>query len=540
MINWKLFLTSGLIVAAVILFSAGLFSCSRPDKSPEELVIGLESEPERLSPVTIKNPQTFRVAWQIYEGLLGLDENGEIVPRIAKSWETDDNKVWTFHIREGMNFHQSEIFGNPSETRSVTAHDVHYSYTRFCSPGAFASFVLADSIKGCAAYNAGNADEVEGLRVIDDYTFQIELNKPEPFFVNRITSPWISIFPEEAEKDEFKDQWGLTMAVGTGPYQLLSKSDNEIVLEKNEKYWDEDRIPQIHRIVFRVIRNDQVRFTELRNKRIDLMLLPSQLFSTVFDRNGEPQEQYKENFNLKETRTFNTHLIGINMERVPDVHLRRAMFFGVDRDEMVQKILYGHADIIGGATPPGMHGYESPFENLHAPERAAMELAKSQYQGERINLLVHDLANSELIGQLFQNQMKDIGINIELTKLDFDSTIGRMVRGDVQLFSTFAEVVFSSPEPLLLNLFSSTKRPAPNFWHYSNPEIDDKLEGLRDIDDRAESLKASADIEKAIMDEVPAIFLYRQKQIIMFSNRFNELMVNGHDHFMLEKMRIKE
>ena len=217
-----------------LLFSALLFlsvffltSCApKTEKLYDQLVIGLESEPERLSPITIKDPQTFRIAWQIYEGLLGLDENGQIVPKIAERWETEDNKIWTFHIRKGIKFHTSEIFDTPDKTRIVTAHDVLYSYTRFCSSEAYPSFVLTDSIKGAGEYNAKKADSVEGLKVIDDYTFQIELNKPEPFFINRITSPWIAVFPKEAEQEKFKELWGFKLAVGTGPYTLISKTDN--------------------------------------------------------------------------------------------------------------------------------------------------------------------------------------------------------------------------------------------------------------------------------------------------------------------------
>ncbi|QTA78757.1 putative ABC transporter, substrate-binding protein [Desulfonema limicola] len=502
-----------------------------------QFVVGQESEFERLNPITLKNPQTYRLAWNIFEGLVGLNEEGEVIPMIAENWESSDNKIWTFHIRKDVTFHGSEIFR--SKARPVTAHDVHYSYTRFCSSEAYWAWLFIDSVKGCAEYNSGKSDKVEGFTVIDDYTFQIELIKPEPFFINRISSPTISIFPKEADYEKNKNKWGIDIAVGTGPFVLFSKNDNEVVLHKNENYWDKQRIPQIDKLVYRVIKNDQLRFTELIRNKIDLMVLPTQLFPTVFDSKGKLQEKYK-NFRLKEIETFNTHLIGVNTEKVNDVHLRRAIFYGTNRGEMVNTILFGYADVIGGTIPSGMNGYVSPYAKLYDPVLAKEELKKSQYDGREITMLVHELANSELIGQIFQKHMLDIGIKIKLNKLDYNSVIGRMVKGEAEMFSMFAEIIFSSPEPLLLNLFSSSKIPVPNFWHYSNIDIDNRLEWLRLVKDKKMSVRMAADIDKEIMRDVPAIFLYRQKQVIMFSDKFTDLKVNAHNHYMLEALKTAE
>jgi len=197
-------LLSALLLCISFIFLSPCFSQNK--KLQDQLIIGLESEPERLNPITLKDPKTFKIAWQIYEGLLGLNEDGQVIPRIAEKWETKDNKTWVFHIRKNVAFHPSEIFDLPNKTRFMTAHDVLYSYTRFCSSESYSSFVLIDSIKGAKDFNAKKTDSVEGLTIIDDYTFQIELNKPEPFFINRITTSWIAIFPKEAEKEQFKDR----------------------------------------------------------------------------------------------------------------------------------------------------------------------------------------------------------------------------------------------------------------------------------------------------------------------------------------------
>lgn len=531
------------IIAALV---AGLGACSKesPKEAPKDtkqmgqLVVGIEVEPERFNPLTMKNPKNFIISGQIFEGLLGLDDAGRISPAIAEQWEATDNITWRFHIRKGVSFHASELFGSPARSRIVTANDVVASYTALCSSAAFPAFLLTDSIKGCAAYNAGKAQTVEGVRAVDDNTVEMVLNKPEPFFLNRLTTAWIAIFPSEALDAKYKDTWGLTFAVGTGPFRLVSRNDTEIVLERNPDYWGKTQNTAVGKLVFRVIKNDQVRLAELNKGGIDMLVLPPTLFPEVLESTGALKADYAAKFHTKAYSTYNSHMIGMNLLKVPDVHLRRAMFYGVDRGQIVQKLLYGQADITGGTVPPGINGYISPFatDKLYNPELARQELAKSKYKGAPIELLVHEQVASEQIGQLFQDQMKTLGINIQLTKLDFNSVIGRMVKGDAPMYSMFFDYAFSSPEPILINLFSSTKRPVPNFWQFSDPSVDAELESLRMLKGD-EAVKKSAQIEKQIMEQVPGIFLFCLKGVVLYSNRYSDLPINPHGHFQFDALK---
>lgn len=524
-----LFLTAALAV--------GLGGCSNKAPPAGQLVVGIDAVPERFDPLTMKNPKNFIVSWQIFEGLLGLDDTGKIAPAIAEKWDTADNVTWRFHIRKGVSFHTSELFGSPARARPVTAADVVASYTAFCSAAAYPAFLLTDSIKGCADYNAGKAQAVDGIRALNDDTVEITLVKPEPFFLNRLTTAWIAIFPREAMDAKYKDTWGLSFAVGTGPYRLVSRNDNEIVLERNPDYWAKTVAPAVDKLVFRIIKNDQVRLAELNKGGIDMMLVPTALFPAVLDPSGALKAEYAAKLRSKTFSTINSHMIGINTALVPDVHLRRAMFYGIDRAQIVQKLLYGRADVTGGTVPPGTNGYEPPFDigALYNPTLAREELAKSNYKGKPIEMLIHEQAASEPIGQLFQNQMKALGINIQLTKADFNSVIGRMVKGDAPLFSMFLDYVFSSPEPMLINLFSSSKRPVPNFWQFSDPAVDADLEALRYMKSDA-AVKKSAEIEQQIMVQAPAIFLFRLKGEVLYAKRFGDIPINPHGYFRFADM----
>ena len=504
-----------------------------------ELIFGLDSTPERLIPIKIKSPQTFPVSMQIFQGLFDLNEEGKVIPCIVENWETKDNNAWFFHIRKGVFFHRSPLFEHG--TREVTAKDVLYSLTRFCSADSYNAFLLTDSLKGAAEFNQGKKNHVTGLRLIDKYTIRIDLIRPERFFINRLSTALISVFPAEADRKEYTDKIGLSIAVGTGPYLLESKTASEVILKKNLNYWDKKNQPQLDKIIFRVIKTDQTRFVNLQRGKIDLMVLPNSLFATALNRDGTLKGFLRKKYQIKLCSTFNTHFIGINNSSITDVNLRRAMFWGTNRKAMINAILYGFAEETGGPVPPGINGYQPTFDQkLYDPEKATAFLSKSSYKGEPLEFLVHNIANSQQIGEIFQAQMADIGINIVLKKLDFSSVINRMIKGDCQLFSMFAEFVFSSPEPILINLFSSSKIPVPNIVHFSNPSVDEMLNSLYEMKDEKDSVKYCAKIETKAMKDAPAIFLYRQKYVVLYPGDMHGLEVSGNNHYFLERIRTKE
>jgi ABC-type transport system substrate-binding protein len=529
-----------LVLMVVLGVAVGLVAVLRKQRSPvdvpapTELVVGIDTEPERLDPLTIKSPRTFIVSWQIYEGLFGLDQRGQITPIVAESWTTDDYQTWRVVLRKDVRFHPSPLFGSPTATRPVDSADVVASYTEFCSARAYPTFILTDSLRGCAEYNQGKAAAVDGITAVDEHTVEFRLLKPEPFFLNRLTTAWIAIFPREVLDPKYSDSWGLEFAIGTGPYRLVRRSETEVVLDSNVDYWDAASQPQVPKLVFRVIKSDSIRLAELKKGRIDMMILPPLLYPSALAAEGELKRELKDGFASVNFSTFNTHMIGFNLTRVPDVHLRRAMNFAVNRQDIRQTLLYGHADMTSGPVPPGMNSFlpNTDPASLYDPAAARRELALSSYKGEPLEMLVHQLANSEQIGQLFQSQMKAIGINIQLTKVDFNSAIARIIKGDSPLFSMFFDYVVSSPEPILIDLFSASKRPVPNVFQLAVPSVDAELEALR-FAPPGTSIRRCAVIEDEIMALVPGIFLYRQREVVLLSKRFAGLSINPHGHFLL-------
>lgn len=522
----------GVAAVLLVLAYAVVRYTNRPDDQGKPLVVALDSEVERLDPLTIKSPKTFIVAWQVYEGLLGLDKDGNIIPKLARSWATTDSRTWHFELRNGVRFHDSPLFGANGKGRAVTADDVVASLTAFCSAAAYPAFLLTDILEGCADYNTGKATTVSGITKLGTSSVELRLIKSEPFFLRRLTTAWIAIFPREALTEANKDKWGFDLAVGTGPFQMDRNSPGEVRLIRNPDYWDPTAKGSVNNISFRVIKNDQTRLDAVRSGSVDLMLLPPSLFPAAMDPSGKLKTQLAEGVQVIRYATYNSHMIGFNATVLPDVHLRRAISLGINRDALISTLFYGKAVATGGTVPPAMKSFVSriPPNSLYEPAAARAELAQSSYKGEPIELLVHDQASSEQIGQLVQGQLKALGIQIKLNKVDFNTAIGRMVKGDAPMFSMFLDYVFSSPELILINMFSSEKRPVPNFWQYSNPAIDARLAGLAALPPD-ESLKSAASIEADVVRDAPAAFLFQLDPILLQRKGLPPVQVNAHGHF---------
>ena len=531
----KRWMPAALLVAAG-LWAAGCGAEPEPRGAVNELIVAADNDVTTLDPIRSQEPYSLRVIGQIFEGLVTLDADNALQPVLAERWSHNETyDTWTFEIRRGVHFHEDDVFGEP-RTREVTADDVAFSFQRLVSPESYPAFVLADTLAGVPEFQAGESPDVAGITVAGPHTVEFRLQQPDPAFLHRITSPWFTVFPREAV-ELGPDVFGRTMVVGTGPFRLVSRTDTEVVLDRNDSYWRPVE-GDVERLVFRVIRNEQLRLSELRNGRLGIMALPPTLMPAVVDPDRPPardgavalRPDLAETFEALAFPTFNSHFVGFNCERL-DVHLRRAISLAIDRREVVAAITRGGGVLAAGTVPRGLLGYQPPYENdVHDLERARQELRQSAFDPDtdQIELLVHEQHSSDLLGQLLQAQLARLGVELEIQQLDYNTVVDRMIRGDTEAFVLALEYVFSAPEPILHNIFHSSKIPVPNFWHYANPTVDAALDRLRAVGDRQTANRLARDVERRIIDDAPAAFLYQSRHVVVFRNDLAGVAYNGH------------
>jgi len=533
-----------LVLTATVVFQTG--ACRRtPATDQRAIVVAVENDLVNLDPIRSQEPYSLRVIGQVFEGLVGLSANNEIIPGLAESWSHNETyDLWTFEIRPDVYFHEDPAIG-PERTRAVDAEDVVFSFQRVVSKDSYPAFVLADALEGVETFQEDTSAGLSGVRATGPMTVEMALVKPEPSFLHRITSPWFAVYPREVAALG-PDVFGRSRVAGTGPYRLVSRMDNEVVLARHERHWQ--GAPEIERLIFRVIKNEQIRLSELRNGNVDIMVLPVALAPAVIA--GSPSSTgeypltrfYRGRFNVESFPTFNSHFIGMNCDRL-DVHVRRAISLGINREELLRAVVHGTGAVTAGTVPVGLLGYQPPYPgDIFDPEEAREALLRSSFRpaNDRIELLVHEKDNSEQLGQLVQAQLARIGITVDLVRLDYNSVVGRMIQGETQAFALALEYVFSAPEPTLNNIFHSDKIPVPNFWRYRNPLVDRGLDDLRLIGDRSLANELARHVEKQIIDDAPAAFLYQLHNLVVHRSGISGVSFNGHSIPLFAGLRLDE
>ncbi len=492
----------------------------------------MEKDFVTLDPANLTDPITFRVVGQIYESLLSLDAQNNAVPALAESWLSNEKMdVWTFKIRKGVYFHNSPVFGS-SGTRELTPEDVVYSISRSVAPGKVAGFALGGVIAGAADFMADKAKSVSGLRVVNGDEVEMTLTRPEPYFPYRLTSPYIAVYPKEAV-DQGEDVFAKSKPIGTGPYRVVSASDTEISLAKNDKYWGDMSPTAPASLMFVVIGNEQLRQLELRNRTIDVAAATSGMLPTVLSKSASPLQLspgWAGKFALYWNADFNSYFIAFNTEKVAKP-VRRAVNLAVNREEIASSLTIGTAIPKWDTVPDGLQGYVPPFPLPQPnPEAAKEALAKggAQASGSGFELLVHELDSSETLGELVQARMKNIGVNVRITKVTFNEAMRRLDAGEFEAIAMKFQYVFSAPEPILDMLFNSASIPGANVWLYRSPEVDRLIASYADARGRDQLNGISGHIERQVYEDSPGVFLYQARSIFLHVPELKNFSVNGH------------
>jgi ABC-type transport system substrate-binding protein len=213
-----------------------LLSCSSEARLEGYVYFRLNANPTTLDPGLIVDVPSATIAAKLFNGLVRLDENLNIVPDIAERWNiSPDGKVYTFFLRRGVKFLNG---------REVVAQDFKYSFERILSPHFRSpnTWVL-EKIEGAEDYMRGRAGSVKGIEVMDKRILRLKLKEPFSAFLSLLTMTPCYVVPrEEAEKPDFS-----TNPSGTGPYKLKKwLHNNEIILDRREDYFEGGEVSRFY------------------------------------------------------------------------------------------------------------------------------------------------------------------------------------------------------------------------------------------------------------------------------------------------------
>ena len=515
------------------------------------IIIGQSSEVANLNPMIQPRTPDSNVQCLIFSFLVIPDEELNYVGDLAESWDiSEDGTVYTFHLREGVKWHDGEDFN---------ADDVVFTLTSLAAPtynGGNDGRVM--SIVGAADYQAGTADSVSGIKKVDDYTVEITLEAPNAAFLSNM---YTSILPEHVLANEDPGNWGQNdfnrAPIGTGKYKFVEwKAGQYISMERNEDYYGQKPSIQYVTVQFGA---DTTLVASLLNGEIDVLY---NLAAAEVENVEAMDEVSVYNYEM-----LTVYYIGLNqlVESLSDLRVRQALSYGLDKQTIINTVYgEGNAYVCDDVFPSN---HWSHSENVtvyeYNPEKAKALLEEAGYtmndstgyyekDGQTLHL-TYDMSTStdgKAVAALVQQQWKDIGVEMEVIEQDFATlAYTKLLPGEASeettadSFQCYTLGFGVEADPQEYNEYFSTSTGAGswNFIHYSNAQVDQLFKDqllLSDPDERAACFHQIVDL---ISQDIPWIPMYNRAGSAGVSQKVQNFVCDYRGiTFQIEKWTVTE
>ncbi len=458
-----------LMVSLIAVLLAPLGVQAQDDASV--LRMPINPDPEHLNPFTGTTIAISNILNSIYEGLFKLDrETGQPAPALAESFEvSDDGLTYTFHLRQGVLFHEVPGVTYADGDREFKADDWIWAANLSASGDENISShpEWTESIVGASDVKDGNATEIAGIKKIDDYTIEVTLASPNRLFLVNLGVPAI---PQEAY-EQLGDKFGET-PVGTGPFRFVEwMRDDHITLEANPDYWVEGQ-PNVSGVRFINVPDTNTALLQYRQGELDFLFgFPTgQRAATVAEFQGE----------YHELPGLNVRYFGFKMDQgffAENPKVRQAFAYAFNRDLVWN-------DLMEGARFPANLGYLPPSMPAATPaniynydtEKAAELLADAGFpNGEGIppiDLYVFSSAADELSLPVLQEDLRKLGVTLNIQVEDASTYWDHIGEDDVIMFLSGWSAGIVDPSDVFNFLFYKGRDDTK----YDNPEVNDLLD----------------------------------------------------------------
>jgi peptide/nickel transport system substrate-binding protein len=447
--------------------------------SSNTLIMARATDATGLDPHTQTAFASFRLLELIYEPLVNLDANLNIIPGLAESWSfSDDAKTLTMNLRHGVKFHDGSDF---------TSADVKATFTR-----------ILDEATGAAG--RANYTSISSIDTPDDYTVVFNLSVADVPILAAMTNLNSAIVSSDviANGADFTKT-----AIGTGPFKLDSWVPNDKTeLSANKDWWGDG--PYVDGIEIRIIPDESSIVAALRAGEIDFGQLNDPVIATLL--NDDPKVI------LNKVPSLSYHVLQLNPSRSPmdKLEVRQAMSCAIDRQEVLDTASLGEGQVTGPITIPA---YAVPLDQLFCYQK---DLAKAKdlmaqaglSDGFTLNVIASNQEPPTALAeaQNIQAQLADINIKVEIDSMELSVYVDRWLKGDFD-----AAVAQNGGRPDPYTMYARYWTKAGNLQVVAN-YIDDTLDSLmaqgRAETDPKKRYDIFAEFQKHIVDVAPWIWLY--------------------------------
>lgn len=500
-----------------------------------------------LFPAEITDIYSQHIASQLFDGLLKFNQKTlEVEPCIAETYQVDpSNKVYTFNIRKGVKFHNDECFEN-GVGRDVTANDFKATFEFLCSNDDLnkSQYLLRDIVKGGIEYSEGKATEVTGIKAVNDYTLEIELNDPFSGFTNVLALTQTAVFPKEAF-----DKYGKGISnhpVGAGPYYLNEATETQVVLLKNENYWKTDefgnKLPLIEQINIGFESDKASELAKFKDGKLDFVWgIPVEEIPNTLGTLDEAMEGKNKEFIVQSVNSLQVQYYGFtlgNNEVIDNKMVRKALNYAIDKDTIINYILEGEGLAATHGIIPKMGSYPSDKVKGYSynPTKAKKLLADAGYpNGENLPTLKLSYNKAGQINELIALEIKrqlaqTLNVNIELTVLETQVINKERELGTLDFWRYGWIADYPDPSNFIAYFHSKYNTPVGensiNLSRYNNPEFDKFFDLAMSEPDGTKRMDYFAQAEQILIDDAVVIPILYASEVRLINPQLNNFQIN--------------
>jgi ABC-type transport system substrate-binding protein len=504
------------LVAMAVAWGCLLASCTEVTSldDPQVFRYNESAAITSLDPAEARSLEHMWVVDQLYDGLVELTPELEVVPCLARSWTFNDSSLtYRFLLRDDVTF---------TTGKRMTATDVVVSLERLRDPKVISSggWIL-------------DAVVPEGIVAVNDSTVDIRLNKPYPPFLGLLTTAYGSILDGEAHLTSGSNL--RSEPLGSGPFELAWwLPDAGLVMHRNELYWERDeegnRLPYLEAIHVDVVRDMGAEFLGLTQGRYDFIsgLHPAYM-ETLLDEEGALRARFEATLRHEHRPFLKTDYLGIRLDgketpaALRDVRVRQAMSLALDRHGLAKHLRRNAVTPTDHFVPPTMLGLAAPPAVVQDLKRAQALLSEAGHpEGQGVGEIVLSTTSDYVdMCAAFQHDWAKIGLDVKVDVVPASVHREKVAQGECAMFYKSWLADHADAENFLGLFVEANFAPGgPNYTHFKDDVFESLFKGaLNETDNREARLWTYAQLDSLLHSSMPVIPLFHDEVTHILSNK---------------------
>ncbi|QKJ27994.1 peptide-binding protein [Aliarcobacter cibarius] len=468
--------------------------------SASTLNLSMSSSPSRLNPILANDSASGEISDWLFNGLFKYDKDGNITPELASSYEFITPTKLIVKLKDNVLWHDKV---------KLTSKDVIFTYEQIINPSVF------NSIKS-------NFNEVQSVKALDDLTVEIIYKKP---YFKALEIWMVGLLPYHILKDE-KNLMTSSFnknPIGTGSYKIKEfKTAQDIELIANPDYFGGK--PKIDKILYKFLPDPNTSFLYLKQKKLDIGGLTPMQTSRQIDDN------FKNNFEMLSRPSFGFSYLGFNLEnpKFKDIKVRQALSIAINRQELVDILFFGYAEVCNGPFMPGSFAYNDNVKETKQDLEKAKQLLKEAGYDEKNPLsfeLITNTGNDIRVNtaQILQYQLAKVGVELKIRVMEWQAFLNTVVHPRKFETVLLGWSLALMPDAYPLWHSSSSKLGGFNLVGYKNEKVDKLIEKGSVTINKDELSDIYKDIFKIVAEDLPYLFLYIPDSITAINKKIENI-----------------